>query len=369
MRPLTTVLLLAAFAAPAAAQRGQNAWRSEVGLRGGFSWFQVAGRANAGRYDMVDLPGGDLLSQGTTYGTLFAVLPWKERVAVEASLSLYQATPPITSATTGVLGLRGDYALTPHLYAAAGGVLSYVEFGGTSERQLGLQAALGYRRHLSGRLDARLEAQVVTMKRASDFIPYDVWSLLFGITTGARATGTRGTTSAPWTLAIGVNGGYQRLHVNGGATFSAFAFPAAGTSGISGLTTFGPYPASLFVTIPFGARTAIETGWDLHRVKLYNGNQTATVGQVAPRLDYALGAHWFVAAGAGFRMVKATNGIRLMAQSGVQAAAGYRFPLVGDAGGRVEVSYAVYKKRSGISSYFSDVNLFSMLVGAELALK
>ena len=362
-----------------AQQRRPSSWQTEIGVRGGYSWFQANGLGHAGRIDQVDLVGGDIISALQTYGTLFAVFPWREKIAIEPSLSFYQATPPATfgtNATAVTLGLRGDYALSPHVFVAAGGSLNYFDkTTGRNEKQLGLQAAVGYRIHLAGSLNGRAEVQMQTFKKASLSRPYDLYSLLLGVSTGTRSTAPRARPTKPqsWPLAVGITGGYSHNHINGLEDFTTLSLPGLGAGGASGLTPGGAGPANMFVDYPLGEKAGLELGWDLHRLKTYGTfPQSLFAGQLAPRLNYALNDRWYAAAGAGFHFVQAGSPgskIKLQAQSGVQGAVGYRFALIGAVGGRIEANYAVYKKRSGVSIYSRDLSTFSLLLGASMSLK
>jgi hypothetical protein len=354
----------------------QRAWQTEIGIRGGFSVFQLTGAGKPGRFDLLDLPSSDILNVFPTHGALFVVIPGRGKLAFEPSLSFYQAVPIATggtAATTIGLGLRADYAFTPKFYGAAGAILTYVDqSGGTNERQLGLQAAVGYRMHLSGRLNGRVEAQLVTMKKASDAPPYNVYSLLFGASagTGSRPA-ARTRTQRAWSPALGVTAGYVHNHVNGGGDFTTFTLPGGGTGGASGISI--PGPATMFIVVPIGTKLAVETGWDFHRIKTYGSfSQTIFVGQIAPRLNYAFNGRWYGALGPAWHLIKAGapgTSIPLLAQSGATLAAGHRFPLLGDIGGRVELNYEVYKRHRGTALFANDFSTFGVQVGASMALK
>ncbi len=373
------VVFIALLAAPLSGQRGQNMWRTEIGIRGGYTWFQATGRGHAGRIDQIDLVGGDIISALQTYGTLFAVLPWREKIAVEPSLSFYQATPPATpgtNATAVTFALRGDYAVSPHIFFAAGGALNYFDkTGGSNEHQLGLQAAIGYRTHLLGSLNGRAEVQFNTFKKASQSVPFNLYSLLLGVSTGTSAAAPRGRAAKPqsWPLAMGMAAGYTHNHINGSRDFTTLSFPGLGSGGATGLTPGGAGPATMFIVFPLGEKLGVEAGWDLHRIKTYGSfPQSFFTGQIAPRVNYALNDHWYAAAGAGFHFLKAGSPgsqIKLMAQSGVQGAIGYRFPLIGSVAGRLEANYAVFKKRSGVSIFAADLTSFSLTLGASMGLK
>ena len=180
MRPLFAALALALLVATAAA--AQRAWNPELGIQGGFARVKPAGTRASDQVDLVDLPGFGLAPGLPGYGTLFAVIPLRGKVAIEPAISMLQFSLGGVIGGTGVhLGLRGDVAVTRGLYAAAGGTLGYSESGGGHDEQLGLQAALGYRMHLSSRLNARVEALANTLRQTARLRPATVYAVLFGL--------------------------------------------------------------------------------------------------------------------------------------------------------------------------------------------
>src|SRR5438128_2716603 len=97
--------------------------------------------------DVFGVPGFSLPGLLPAGASLFAVIPWKQQIAFETSLSALQgnAVSLLGDASLFQLGVRGDYALTSKVYAAAGGALNWIETNGQHETQLGVSAALGYR--------------------------------------------------------------------------------------------------------------------------------------------------------------------------------------------------------------------------------
>lgn len=177
MRTCIAVLALVILGADAAS--AQSRWNSEIGIQGGYTRLKPAG-TNANDYvDVFDLPGANG-QVAASYSAFFATLKWKDKVALEPSFGFASLAGQITQA--GV-GLRADYALTPKFYGAGGAVLSYFAASGTTDYQLGVQAALGYRMRLTGRINGRLEANWISTKATDVVGATNAYSLLFGVST------------------------------------------------------------------------------------------------------------------------------------------------------------------------------------------
>lgn len=183
MRPLFAALTLALLVATTA--EAQRAWRPEFGVQGGFARIKPTGTKASDQIDLWDLPGS-----GSGYGSLFVVIPVTRRFAIEPALALVQTAIGIVptaihaSSTDVTVGLRGNYALPTlpaHLYAALGGTLGYSESGGVHETQLGLQVALGYRVHIGGPINGRLEALGMTARKTNNFAPANLYAVLLGV--------------------------------------------------------------------------------------------------------------------------------------------------------------------------------------------
>lgn len=148
-----------------------------------------------------------------------------------------------------------------------------------------------------------------------------------------------------WRPAIGVTAGYARVHFQGFPfNFSTVAAPGLGSSfvdvpfvGTAPVAT----PATVFVIIPLGSKLALEPGLDVHRTQ--SEGETAFNGHLAVRLNYAVSGGWYAAAGGNLRVIKLT-GEDGFGVAGAQLAWGYRFHLAGDAGGRFEASYTMFKE-------------------------
>lgn len=250
------ILLLVIGAVGSAAPLAAQSWYPAFGVSAGLARFRLTGTpGSSGTFDQFDVPGSPLLSILPAPGALFAVIPVADKLALEPTLGLEQVT--LTGPSAGVpasvigVGLRGDYAITNHIYGAAGIQAGYIErtatvgFSGTN---LGLQLAAGYRFALTSRLDGRVEAQATTFKKTDFTPPYNVYALLFGLST--RLEGAREPARAParaqapagdWQPMIGVNGGYSHAHINHGPDLTVFSLPSLGASGAVG----GSWPRRL----------------------------------------------------------------------------------------------------------------------------
>ncbi|HWZ27553.1 MAG TPA: hypothetical protein VNX15_03275 [Gemmatimonadales bacterium] len=344
------------LAAPATAQQS---WDTEFGIQGGFSRFKLTGSPfGSSTIDVYSIPSSMIISVYPTTNAAFAIFPVGEKIAIEPGLSFLQqaGVGPGPVANLATLSLRADYAVTRQFYGALGLFGRYASGAGTlpagyPQLQLGLEAAAGYRLHLGPRLNGRVEVQAVTVKKQGVAAPFNVYSVLFGLSTPLSerpaAAGRRGAAPAAphgaWTLELGVSAGYTSVHLVGGPDVTMFSFPGAGSSSYAGLVT-APSAPSLFAIFPLNERLAAEVGVDAQNLRA----STSTVAsfQLAPRVDLAFGNRWYGALGPQFHFVKNTsNGTAITGVTGIAAAWGYRFHLSGALSGRVEASYGINAKR------------------------
>jgi len=345
--------------APAAAQA---LWSPEIGVQGGFARVKPAGTNFADQADLFDLPG---FFSG--YGSAFAIIPASGRLAIEASLGFAQASvgePTLffQSVTTANLGLRGDVAVGPHVYGAAGFALNYQESGGLHDHHLGIQAAVGYRTRLTGALRVRAEATWITLPHGArgQFVPLNVYGLLLGISGTGRAGAAPARSTAGWRPALGIAGGYVRSHLSGlGLAVDATTFALPGEGSDQGVAT----PATLFAIVPLTSRIAIEPGFDFHRARSFDN--TVAAWQTTVRADVRLTGGWYAAGGGGLLFLGAT-GMATIAQAGALVAVGYEVPRAGPLGLRAELDYSSYQKRQDFP--FS-VTTFGAMVGVIVPLK
>lgn len=365
-----TFALLAVLAGLTTTAHAQRAWQSEIGVQGGFVRVKPAGTGAADQIDVFALPGANYVLGLLTHGSVYAIIPWSEKLAVEPSFVVTQLNGGGTN-TTARLGLRANYALTPKFYAAAGGVLLYLHSPVQHSKTLGLQGAVGYRMHLTGPLNARIEANLSTTKKTKELRPFIGYGVLFGVSTrlhGAAAPASRrpATTGRAWRTAIGIQGGYQSLHQVGGADITGLSFPGLGGSlsaiaGLGGAVLAGP--PNMFVILPIGSKTAVEAGFDVARAQ--SNGQTGFSGNFSARLNYAVKRDWYAAAGANLNYLKftAANGT----VTGANLAWGYRFGLGGNFGGRVELNYSMFGKNTNVGA--APQNVVGLMLAATMPLK
>lgn len=360
---LLAVLLLATTSAQA-----QKAWQTEIGIQGGYSRLVAAGSGGS-HTDIIGLPGFNLGPAAPLTPAIFAVLPWKDKIAVEVGVAAAQLTGNL-AATLVEADVRGDYALTSQFYVGAGGAVGYISNGGIGETQLGLQGALGYRRHLTGPLMGRLEVRAMFWGNTDNVGPTDVYSVLFGVSTRTRASAspsrsTRSTSpNRAWTPQLGLSAGYVNMHpIGGGNDITALAFPSFGGA----LGAFGSpvytLPATLFAIVPIGTKIAIEPGLDIHRQQA-NGT-TVFAGNFSARLNYAVHNRWYAGLGGNLSYLK--GGGQSASRTGLNTAFGYRFPFTHTLGGRVELNYTMWKKNTDLG--IPPVNVMGLMLGLSVPLK
>lgn len=178
----TLLCLAVATGIAAAGAQAQAAWHTELGFQGGFIRLKPAGTNRNDATDVLFAPGFDLGPAFPAPSTIYLITPLSDKVALEPSLSGSVLSQGGT-ATLFQGGLRIDYAIASGLYAAGGGLLGRAggSVGSSSGFELGLQLAGGYRFHLAGPLQARVEANVQTWKGKSSIPPINTYGLLFGI--------------------------------------------------------------------------------------------------------------------------------------------------------------------------------------------
>ena len=363
MRRFTTVVLLATLAVPAAAQRGS--WQTEIGIQGGYSQIKPAGTSRDDKIKAFDLPGSSFILGILTSAPVYAIIPWKDKVAIEPSLGFSQTNFGLTDINLASAGLRIDYALNKDFYAAAGGVLGLLNSGSQDVKQLGVTAALGYRRHLVGPLNGRLEASATFRKKTTDLAPSNAYSVLLGVsagTGGVAGTARRAGAARAWAPTLGVQGGYVGMHMVGGIGASSFSLPGFGGSAEAlGIPVGGP--PSLFAILPLGTKMALEPGLDLRHV-----DQPASSSAInaSARLDYAVHGGWYAAAGATMTNINPST-VAAKWIAGAQVAWGYRFPLTGAFGGRAELSYNMRQKSTDLG--LPPINIFAVSFGVTMPLQ
>ncbi len=364
MRKLLAIAALAAFGVSTAA--AQSSWTQELGIQGGYARVKPAGTGANDAITLFDVPGGSFLFSTLGGGALYMILPWHNKLAVETQLGASQVNSGGVALTVARLGLRGDYALTPRFYAAAGGMAHYVQGFSTDHLQLGVQLAVGYRRKLTSTINGRLEANfTATNKKVLGAA--DIYAIQLGISTALGARGnspSRRASNRAWEPAIGISGGYASMHAVGGTgDISGVFFPGAGGDLISAGAPGATAP-TMFVIIPIAQKLALEPGVDFH--SLAQSGSSVKVINMAVRLDYAVSGNWYAAAGGHLLDVSPSGGGGGTAD-GVDFALGYRFHLAGAFGGRFETNYALTAKSTKLGT--PPINTLSLTFGAIMPLK
>jgi len=82
-----TVILGLALLAVTSAQAQRGSWQSEIGIQGGFSRFKPSGSGAKDHVDLFDVPSFSLSPLNHSYGGIFAIIPWRDKIAIEPTLS------------------------------------------------------------------------------------------------------------------------------------------------------------------------------------------------------------------------------------------------------------------------------------------
>jgi hypothetical protein len=366
------VFALVALTVLAASGLGaQQSWHSEFGIQGGFARVKPAGTGAHDQIDLFDLPGFSLAPLIPSYSSVFFIVPWQKKLAIEPSFSVAQLQGA-GNATLMDLGLRVDYALTPKFYGAAGITAGHINNSGTNSTQFGVLAAVGYHGHLVGPLNGRAEARVNLLKKTNELSPTDVYGVLLGLSTPIHGGAAPSRRAAPagrsaWARVLGISAGYSQTHGPGSGTandITILSFPGYG----GGFAAFGSptivLPPTLFAVFPIGDKMAIEPGFDFHRFQ--SGGTTSAGANIAARLDYAIHGGWYAAAGGDLSYIK-TTGASAVSRPGATLASGFRFHLVSDLGSRIELSHTMWKKHD--NPKIRPVNVTSIMWSVTLPLR
>jgi hypothetical protein len=365
-----TFALLALATGVTTAVPAQRAWHPEIGIQAGYTKTKPAGTGIDDAESFIMLPGASTVVPLLTYGSLYAIIPWSDKVAVEPTFgfSQFEATG---GATATRIGARIDYAITPKFYGAAGGVLNYIEQNGTHGTQLGLQAGVGYRLRITQGLNGRVELQWVSTKNSDNVTgPFNAYSALVGVSaplSGGGASRTAGrsaratTSNSVWTRAIGFTAGYSRVHAVGGGDLVFLTAPGVGGS-LASLGAYAPAPPILFAILPIGRKLALEPGLDITRVD--QGGASILGASLGARLNYALVHGWYGAIGGQLAYLNPSSGSSASVFGGTLAF-GDRFNLTSSLGGRVELNYLTFPANSTVGAA---TNTTSVLFGLTMPL-
>jgi hypothetical protein len=364
---LRKLLAFGALVVMATAANAQQTWQPEIGVQGGFSSIKPAG-TGANSTTLIDLPGGSFITTILSYAPLYAIVPVGKRIALEPQLGASQLTLGATAVTVARVGLRLDYSFGPGLYGAAGTVLNIVEPGSPGNKQVGLQVGVGYRTHLAGSLNGRVEGNWVTTHASDVAAAFNTYSILLGVSstlsgrTAGRPTQVGGAKA--WSPVLGVSGGYGSAHAVGAGGDLTGVFLPGGLNSFSFLGPAVPAPATLFAIVPVGRKWAIEPSFDLHHFA--PSGASATSFDVGARLDYAVAGGWYAAGGGQLVSVNPNVGSS-GTLIGADVAWGYRFHLAGPTGGRVEVNYLMTGKNDTLGN--PAINTLSFLFGLTMPLR
>ncbi|MGH7532444.1 MAG: hypothetical protein ACREL4_04035 [Gemmatimonadales bacterium] len=160
-----------------------------------------------------------------------------------------------------------------------------------------------------------------------------------------------------WQPEVGLRAGFVHMSPSGGTDLSFWDLPGGGFLGLT-----APAPASLFGVVPMHGPWAIEIGLGVDQLASGLGDITTFV--LAPRLDYALTSHAYVAAG------PTMSTLRLSSQGftawGAAGAIGYRIALSPRLTGRIE---GFYEHRFEVgSTSFPATEIYGVTIGAAAAL-
>jgi hypothetical protein len=366
---LRTLLAIGAFLVLANPANAQRVWEPEIGFQAGFSSVKPAG-TGGNSSTFIDLPGGGFFSAILTYAPLYAVVPVGNRLALEPQIGASQVTLGGTAVTLARIGLRLDYGFGRGFYGAAGGVLNYLDQGAPGgNKQVGLQVGLGYRTRLVGPVRGRLEASWVSTHASDLTQAFNAYSVLVGVSSslghGPASRGTAVAEKKAWSPALGIVGGYGSAHVVGTSGNITGIFFPGGTSSFGLFFGAGiPAPSALFAIIPLGGRWAIEPSLDVHHVSQSGSSVTAL--DAGARVDYAVSAGWYAAAGAQLTNVNPSTGPSGTI-TGASVAWGARFHLAGPTGGRVELNYLMSGKDKSTGT--PPINTLSILLGLTMPLR
>lgn len=361
--------LLALLTGGIATGASAQTWSTEFGIQSGYTRIKPAGTGAADHVDVFGFP-GDLFGVTPSGASLYAILPWRRKIAIEPSISFFQGNSffLLGDATFITLGLRGDYAITPKFYGAAGGVVHWFESGGSGETQLGAQAAVGYRFPFVAGLRGRVEASATFFHASEQLTPANAYAVSLGVSKQlggsgrARPAPARRASNRAWEPVFGIQGGYSRAHGVGGGDLTSLSFPGIG--GTFGTLGSVAGPPTLFAVLPIARKLAIEPGLDLHRIQTQG--QTIFSGSLSVRLDYAVKGGWYGALGGHLHHVKAT-GANAETLTGLNLGWGLRFPLTSGLGGRTEFNYMLTGKNANLG--LPPVNTFSVNLGVTMPLR
>lgn len=369
MHKLVIAALLTAVTGPLAAQ--QRAWAPAIGIQGGYTRVESTGGGSSDEIDFFDIPGQVYVGGLLTYGGLFVIMPVGTKMALEPSLSLsYLSTASGTSNATNLvtrIGLRADYAFNEHLYAAAGAAFAYIDQNaGDNDSQWGVHVAGGYRFRLNRVFNGRVEFAVTPVAAGDGLAPNAAYTLLFGLSSATKGPAPRATAGVKRTTRLGFQAGWSSMsQPEGDFTASFLTVPLIGGS-VTGVGTTVASPPTMYLVFPVGTRTAIEAGFDLHRVQQAGGGNTSASANLSGRVLLTVTGNWYAAGGVNINYIK-RSGVDGGAITGANVGWGYDFPVAANWRGRAELNFQAMKENTDLAA--GAQNVLSLLFGLSVPLK
>ena len=334
-----SLVLIAGAAAPVAAQQ---MWQPEIGIRAG--WTRLKDPNSSTHIDGLDFPMTGGFTATNNASGLYGVIPVKGRFAIQPSFGLLNFSNSgggvVTTLSTGV---RLNVAIASGLYVAAGPTMYVFKQDGNEDTQGGIEAAVGYRRAVGGRLHGSVEGFYEKREKSEALPKLNAYGLRLGMgysLTDRMMRRAASRSDRMWSPSIGIQGGWSLASFPGGnGDVTSFTLPFMGQSVLGGSFVV-PGPSALSVLLPVGKKLAIEPSVDYHRVKVSTSSSALTTYQLGARVNYAFNRTAYAGLGAEYTGLSA-SGVNDGSHLGAVVAAGLRFPLVNGLMGRTELNYRV----------------------------
>lgn len=338
---LSLAFLLGATAPLAAQQQ----WQPEIGLRAGFTKFDVPN--SSGDLSIIDFPFGGGYSGTVNPSALYGIIPLRGRFALQPSFGFYNISASGTTITTASPGIRLNVAIADGFYGGVGATAYILKQDGFEATQGGYEAAIGYRRPVGSRLHGSAEFFYEKREQDNALLKLNAYGVRIGMGyaisgegAARRATGRPMSESRPmWKKAIAVQGGWSLVSFPNATDLTTFSLPFSGQTPLAG-TIAVPGPSGLSMLFPVGEKFALEPSVDFHRYSP-SGSDASTFWQLGGRVNYAFNHAAYAAAGlefSGFSVTGASDKSRVTEL----LAAGFRFPITGALMGRTEFDYRTF---------------------------
>lgn len=369
MRKLALSLALIAGVATSASAQGM-AWQKEIGIRSTFGKVKLD---DGTKFTLIDIPGGSGLTGFGGNASLYATLPVKPQWAIEPALGWSDLSFASSNVEFINASARVMYSAIDKLYIGVGPAMALVKSDGIESTRWGFNAGVGYRFKVGGAVTGRAEAFYTNIGEDSDNSLQK--SNEFGLALGlgmalenqrpARAA-SHARNDRMWDWALGMQGGYTHLSIPGQLEVTQWSLPGAGSepAALAGI----PFPSinPWFLQIPVGQRFALEPSFGYHKFDQDGGSNLSTYN-VGLRADYAFNRTFYAAvsgelAGVGGDAFSGADGM-----TGIGAAVGVRFPLVGPLMGRTEVVYKTFT--GGDNAFLPDHQVHGVSFGVFAPIK